>query len=208
MERNCRVHPLVGAVKEEIKDIECEDKQEGRTWSTTLTRSRQKSKSWFGETVRGRPDAGLKTEEEASSSKQPACLWGQAPWFEDRSSYLIAQLVGSSFRVLRMESIIDLFADWVTFQDLLKLHALSSTASCSLTIRFAEQILDSMDDHNRAVMRDEWADFLFGSVGKMVNDYPGVGGGQPASEARHHGLRWDQIRWCVTEDLSGGLIGM
>ena len=67
--------------------------------------------------------------------------------------------------------------------------------------------------------RDEWADFLFGSVGKMVNDCPGAGskkkrkkvrdrGGQPASEARHHGLRWDQIRWCVSEDLFGGLIGV
>ena len=117
-----------------------------------------------------------------------------------------------------MESI-DLVADWVTFQDLFKFHALSSTASCPLTIRFAEQILDSLDDHNWAVMRDEWADFLFGSVGTMAHDCPGAGskkkrkkvrdrGGQPASEARHHGLRWDQIRWCVSEDLSGGLIGM
>ena len=26
-------------------------------------------------------------------------------------------------------------------------------------------------------------------------------GGQPASEAGHHGLRWDQIRFCVSEDL-------
>ena len=55
------------------------------------------------------------------------------------------------------------------------MHALSSTASCSFTIRFDEQILDSLDDHNWAVMSDEWADFLFGSVGKMVNDCPGIG---------------------------------
>ena len=80
--------------------------------------------------------------------------------------YLIAQPVGSSFRVLGRESIIDLFADWVTFQDLLRFHALSSTASCSFTIRFDEQILDSLDDHNWVVKSDEWADFLFGSVGK------------------------------------------
>ena len=26
-------------------------------------------------------------------------------------------------------------------------------------------------------------------------------GGQSASEARHHGLRWDQNRFCVSEDL-------
>ena len=88
-----------------------------------------------------------------------------------------------------------------------------------MTIRFAEEILDSLDDHNWAVMRDEWADFLLGFMGKMVNDYPGAGlkkkrkkvrerGGEPASEARHHGLRWDHIRWGVSEDLSGGLIGM
>ena len=78
--------------------------QKDRTWSTTLTRSRQKSKSWVGETVRDPPDAGLNNwKEEESSSKRPACLWGQAPRFEDRSMYLIAQPVGSSFRVLRRE---------------------------------------------------------------------------------------------------------
>ena len=27
-------------------------------------------------------------------------------------------------------------------------------------------------------------------------------GGEPASEARHHGLKWDQLRFCVSEDLS------
>ena len=63
-------------------------------------------------------------------------------------SLSLVQPAGSSFRVLCMESIIDLIADWVHLKELLKLHALSSTASCSLANRFDEQILNSLDDQN------------------------------------------------------------
>ena len=49
-------------------------------------------------------------------------------------------------------------------------------------------------------------------VGKMVRGCPGAGlkkkrmevrneGSLSVSEARHHGLKWDQIRFCVSEDL-------
>ena len=78
-------------------------------------------------------------------------------------------LIGSSFRVLCMMSIIDLVAEWVSFKDLLRLHALSSTAP----IRFDEQVLNSLVEQNWAVMSDEWADFMFGSErdGKRLSRY-------------------------------------
>ena len=48
----------------------------------------------------------------------------------------------------------------------------------------------------------------------VKEDFPGAGlkkkrkkvraeVGQSVSAARHHGLRWDQIRFCVGEDLVG-----
>ena len=65
-----------------------------------------------------------------------------------------------------MGSIIDLVADWLP-KELLKLHALSSS-SCSLTIRFDDQFLHSLDEQNWDVMSDEWADFMFASEAHRV----------------------------------------
>ena len=75
---------------------------------------------------------------------------------------LSPNLFGSNFRALCMGG----HPTGSFFKDLLKLHALSSTASCSLTIRLDEQILNLLDEQNSAVVSDEWADFMFGSEGR------------------------------------------
>ena len=67
-----------------------------------------------------------------------------------------------------------LVGDRVSLKVLLKLHALSPTASCSFTIQVDEQILNLPDEQNWAVMSDEWAHFMFGSVGGTVKGSPGT----------------------------------
>ena len=75
-------------------------------------------------------------KEEGSTSSVSACLWCQAGGFG--VSISSPSLIGSGFRVLRMESIIDLVADSVSLEELLELHALSFASSCSFTTRFDE----------------------------------------------------------------------
>ena len=54
-------------------------------------------------------------------------------------------------------------ADWVALKDLPKLHSISPAASFSLTTRFDEQILNSLDEQNWAIMSDEWDNFMLRS---------------------------------------------
>ena len=85
----------------------------------------------------------------------------------------------------------DLVADWISSKDLLKLHAISSTASCSLTIRFDEQILNSLDEQNSAVM----SDIMFGSEGETVRSSPGAGLKKKRKKARK--------RWSFSHAMAG-----
>ena len=109
--------------------------------------------------MRGCSDAGFEDEEEERSltPRWDSGLYVSSP-----------RLIGSNFGRLCIESLIDL----VSLQEMVRLHAISPTASCSLMIRCDEQILNSLEERNWTVMRDEWADFMFGSEGMTVNGSP------------------------------------
>ena len=64
-----------------------------------------------------------------------------------------------------MESLIDLVVDWLFLEEMFRLYAISPAATCSLKVRFHEQMLKSLEEQNWAVMSDEWANFVAGSVG-------------------------------------------
>ena len=116
-------------------------------------------------------------EEEAESSQSlPACLWSEAQRSEMGLYISSPGLLVRFSRVLCLEGIFDSVADWVSL--------IRPAQVACVYINNNEQILKSLDDQDWAVMSDEWADFMFGSLGETAIGCPGAGLKQKRKKVR------------------------